>query len=106
MYDYTKVVNDLQLVVTKESKKILKKPSQVGETCDEALKAVSELVTEKSRLSAAVQRLEKERNAAVEDLRCFNHCSSCCKVDQCSPKKVNTNLANPECSDWIWRGAK
>lgn len=86
--------------------------------CGDAAIAINELLTENQALrnatngfkkqaevaEARAEKAEREKDAAVNDLRIFGHCCSCCKwfnAPNCKAKEpCGTN------DNWEWRGLK
>lgn len=71
---------------------------------DDAATAINDLLARAESAKARAEKAEKERNAAVDDLRIFGHCCSCCKwfnAPNCKAKEpCGTN------DNWEWRGLK
>lgn len=71
---------------------------------DDAAIAINDLLARAESAESRAEKAEKERDAAVDDLRIFGHCCSCCKwfnAPNCKAKEpCGTN------DNWEWRGLK
>lgn len=69
-----------------------------------AAEAIVNLLERAEEAEARAEKAERERDAAVNDLRIFGHCCSCCKwfnAPNCKAKEpCGTN------DNWEWRGLK
>lgn len=71
---------------------------------DDAVTAINDLLARAESAEARAEKSEREKDAAVNDLRIFGHCCSCCKwfnAPNCKAKEpCGTN------DNWEWRGLK
>lgn len=69
-----------------------------------AAEAIVNLFERAEKSEARAEKAEREKDAAVNDLRIFGHCCSCCKwfnAPNCKAKEpCGTN------DNWEWRGLK
>lgn len=69
-----------------------------------AAEAIVNLFERAEESEARAEKAEREKDAAVNDLRIFGHCCSCCKwfnAPNCKAKEpCGTN------DNWEWRGLK
>lgn len=72
--------------------------------CDEAAEVITDLIARVEAAESRAEKAEREKDAAVNDLRIFGHCCSCCKwfnAPNCKAKEpCGTN------DNWEWRGLK
>lgn len=60
-------------------------------------------------LSAELEQVKRERDAAVEDVS--GYCATCAFVDDCAKHDLNDSAPYfrwfyGDCEDWQWRGVK
>lgn len=71
---------------------------------EQAITAITDLLARVEAAEARAEKAEREKDAAVNDLRIFGHCCSCCKwfnAPNCKAKEpCGTN------DNWEWRGLK
>lgn len=71
---------------------------------EQAITAITDLLARVEAAEARAEKAEREKNAAVNDLRIFGHCCSCYKwfnAPNCKAKEpCGTN------DNWEWRGLK
>lgn len=77
---------------------------EVMDLCMEAATVITDLLARIEAAEARAEKAEREKDAAVNDLRIFGHCCSCCKwfnAPNCKAKEpCGTN------DNWEWRGLK
>ena len=78
------------------------------ERAEEAAKLVRSLQAENEKLRAELERVKRERDAAVDC--CSGYCASCLFVKDCAKHDMNdaapTRWYYGDCEDWEWRGWK
>lgn len=99
MNDYKELIAKLTAAANRNSNSL-----NTRDACRKAADTIEQLVKELDELVTKCHRLEKERDAAVDDLRISCDCESCKWFigGDC------TDLEHEEChgEHWKWRGGK